>query len=376
MSSKTASFMKWHDEGHTKDGCMRHPTDSPAWQTFDFKQKDFATNPHNVRLGLASDGFNPYRTMSTTHNLPPWMAYNLSPWMCMKQPYFMMSLLIPGPSAPGNDIDVYLQPLIEELKELWEVRVDTHDASANQNFKMRVALLSTISDFPAYANLSGWSTKGRFACPSCHKEPCYSWLKYSGKHIYMDHGRFLEDSHVFRRYKRSFNGKEERRKTPCRLTGSMVLQELKDIQCKFGKLVKDNPKLPFSWKKRNIFFELLYWKDNLLRHNLDVMHTENNVCESVLATLLNSIGKSKDHLKARQDLKDMGIRSELHPIEDQLGRAYLPAVCFSMNQKEKDIFCKVLKNVKVPDGYALNISRRVHLKGHKIYGLKVMKIIF
>jgi Transposase family tnp2 len=32
----------------------------------------------------------------------------------------MMSLMISGPKQPGNDIDVFLAPLIEELKSLWE----------------------------------------------------------------------------------------------------------------------------------------------------------------------------------------------------------------------------------------------------------------
>lgn len=31
----------------------------------------------------------------------------------------MLSLLILGPSSPGNEIDVYLQLLIDELEELW-----------------------------------------------------------------------------------------------------------------------------------------------------------------------------------------------------------------------------------------------------------------
>ena len=30
----------------------------------------------------------------------------------------MLSLLIPSPTSPENDIDVYLQPLVEELNEL------------------------------------------------------------------------------------------------------------------------------------------------------------------------------------------------------------------------------------------------------------------
>ena len=47
-------------------------------------------------------------------------------------------------------------------------------------------------------------------------------------------------------------------------------------------------------------------------HNLDVMHIEKNVIDNIIGTLLNLDGKTKDNLKARQDLKDMDIRSELH----------------------------------------------------------------
>ena len=43
----------------------------------------------------------------------------------------MLSMIIPGPSSPENDIDVYLQPLIGELKELWKVGVETYDALTN-----------------------------------------------------------------------------------------------------------------------------------------------------------------------------------------------------------------------------------------------------
>ena len=49
-----------------------------------------------------------------------------------------------------------------------------------------------------------------------------------------------------------------------------------------------------------------------MRHNIDVMHVEKNVCESVVNTLLNIVGKTKDTEKARLDLADMKIRNELH----------------------------------------------------------------
>nr|GEV00003.1 hypothetical protein [Tanacetum cinerariifolium] len=55
----------------------------------------------------------------------------------------------------GNKIDVYMQPLINELKELWDTRIETFDAFVNEKFYMKAAVLSTISDFLGYANLSG-----------------------------------------------------------------------------------------------------------------------------------------------------------------------------------------------------------------------------
>ena len=59
-----------------------------------------------------------------------------------------------------NNIDVYMQPLIAELKELWAVGVETYDALTNENFNLCARLLWIISDFLRYAMLSGWSTKG------------------------------------------------------------------------------------------------------------------------------------------------------------------------------------------------------------------------
>ncbi|XP_071906894.1 uncharacterized protein [Coffea arabica] len=371
MSSKIAGHMRWHVEGRTKDGNMRHPADSPSWQTFDFQHPEFSQDSRNVRLGLASDGFNPFKNMSSTHSTWPviLMPYNLPPWMCMKQPNFMLSLLIPGPFAPGNNIDIYLKPLIAELKELWDVGVNTYDASRKENFQLRAALLWTISDFPGYAILSGWSTKGKLACPVCHKYTSSQHLQNWGKYCYMGHRRYLEMNHPFRKDAKSFNGSVEYGKPPGRLMGSAILDELAGYGIKLGKKVSDNPELPFNWKKLSIFFDLPYWKDNMIRHNLDVMHIEKNICESIVATLLN-LEKTKDNKKSRLDLRDMGIRSELHPIEKGNGRSVLPPACFTLKKKEKEMFCKVLKGIKVPDGYAANISRCVKVKPPKISGLK------
>jgi len=52
----------------------------------------------------------------------------------MKQTSFILSLIIPRPSSPSMDIDVYLQPLTEELQKLWNIGVRTYDASNKKNF--------------------------------------------------------------------------------------------------------------------------------------------------------------------------------------------------------------------------------------------------
>ena len=110
MSPETAKHMKWHVKGHVYDGLLRHPIDSETWKSFDSKYIEFLFEPRNVRLGLAADGFNPYGNMSSTHSTWPviLIPYNIPPWICMKRSSFMLSLLIPGPTSPRNDIDVYL----------------------------------------------------------------------------------------------------------------------------------------------------------------------------------------------------------------------------------------------------------------------------
>ncbi|XP_042974900.1 uncharacterized protein LOC122306541 [Carya illinoinensis] len=179
MSQKIVAEMRWHrDQRMNEHGVLRHPADSEVWKAFDQQYSWFAQDSRNVRLGLASDGFNPFNNLSKPYSI--WLVilvpYNLPPWLCTKDQFFMTSLLIPGPRSPGNEIDVYLQPLIDELIDLWKNGVDTYDAMTAQTFRLHATLFWTINDFPAYGNLSGWSTKGKMACPSCRQETDSMWL--------------------------------------------------------------------------------------------------------------------------------------------------------------------------------------------------------
>ncbi|XP_029146011.1 uncharacterized protein [Arachis hypogaea] len=371
MSSRTSKLMRWHHDERNKDGTLRHPADSEAWKSFDNSHEEFSKDPRNVRLGLAADGFNPYSKMQSKHSTWPviLMPYNLPPWLCMKQEFFILSLLIPGPTAPGNNIDVFLQLLIEELKELWDVGVETYDAFDKKTFNIKAALMWTINDFPAYGNLSGWCTYGEFACPSCNINTHSIRLTKSQKYCYMGHRRFLKSNHKYRNDARSFDGTKESRVAPCPISGSSVLNQTRGINFFLGKLGEDvSGVIKNTWRKRSIFFNLPYWKTNLVRHNLDVMHIEKNVCDNLIYTLLGLGKKSKDNLKARLDLKEMNIIPSLWPQQRANGKIFLPPSYFSMSSAEKKLFYEVLENVKLPHGYASNVSRCI--RKQKISGLK------
>jgi hypothetical protein len=128
MSESTSSEMNWHEKGRVDDGKLRHPADSRAWKHVDNTFPLFK-EAHNIRLRLASDGFNPFGMQNVNYSCWPviLIPYNLPPWLYGKQSYWIMSMLIPGKKSPGMNIDVYLRSLIDELKELWNNGVDCRD---------------------------------------------------------------------------------------------------------------------------------------------------------------------------------------------------------------------------------------------------------
>lgn len=141
--------MSWHAFNKHDEGVILHPTHGEAWKTFNAKHISFAPDPMNVRLGLCTDGFNPFCFSSNQYSCWPVMTtvYNLYPWMCMTEPFIFLTIIMPGLEHPGKHIDVMLQPLIDELKVLWDEGVETFDVVKGQNFILQMALMWTISDF-------------------------------------------------------------------------------------------------------------------------------------------------------------------------------------------------------------------------------------
>lgn len=217
--------------------------------------------------------------------------------------------------------------------------------------------------------LFGWSTKGKLACPVCNKDTYSMTLKHGRKQCYMGHRRFLCKDHKWRRsYK--FNGKHETKDRPELLSWDDMLLQMANIppEVTFGK--HPNKKkmrrtnLELNWTKKSIFFELPYWQSLKLKHNLDVMHIEKNVCENIFGTLTNIAGKTKDNIN-RLDLELLGIRKYMH-LQKNGDKFVIPPACYSLELHERRSICEWLKSLKFPDGYASNISWCVNITDCKI----------
>jgi hypothetical protein len=150
--------MDWHLTHWSQDGKWTIPTDSLAWQHIDNTWPKLGDELHYLRLGLGTDGVNPFGLLSNSYSIWPVVLvnYNLPPHMAIKKGHIMLSLLIPGKYKVAN-MDVYLAPLVEEMQILWQgVQVeDMSKAHPNRLFNLRAILMWTIHDFPGFGQSSG-----------------------------------------------------------------------------------------------------------------------------------------------------------------------------------------------------------------------------
>ena len=367
-----AKLLRWHKEDRKSDGELRHTADGTQWRKIDREFKDFAADARNIRFGLSTDGMNPFGEQSSSHSTWPvtLCIYNLPPWLCMKRKFIMMPVLIQGPKQPGNDIDVYLRPLVDELLQLWgRPGVRVWDEHKKEEFNLRALLFVTINDWPALSNLSGLSNKGYNACTHCLHETESVHLPNCKKNVYLGHRRFLPKIHPVRKKGKHYNGKADHRPKPAERTGAEVFDMVKDLKVIFGKgpggqsVPKGADGHAAMWKKKSIFWELEYWKVLDVRSAIDVMHVTKNICVNLLS-FLGVYGKTNDTKEARQDQQRLKDPDDRHPEWFQ-GRA-----SYALTKEEKVIFFECLSSMKVPSGFSSNIKGIINMAEKKFQNLK------
>jgi hypothetical protein len=94
----------------------------------------------------------------------------------------MLTILVSGPKKPGDRIDVYLRPLVDDLKILWNSSVpEVWDEFKREEFTLHAMLFTTINDNPTHRNLSSQNKRKGAACPHCLEDTCVVWLRHSKK---------------------------------------------------------------------------------------------------------------------------------------------------------------------------------------------------
>ena len=235
----------------------------------------------------------------------------------------MMTLLIPGPNFPGIDIDVY-------------TGVETYDCVSKERFNMRTALRWTVNDFPAYGHLSGQSTNGDKAYPTCNEDT--TSVRLRDKLSYVSHRRFLPTDHLWKK-SRDFNSKPENRAPPSVSTGEDCVRQLENVPSEFGKLEGKKRKGDSRNKnqtKWSIFFELPYQHKLLLHHNIDVMHVKKRMRQFV--------GNTVRYSKKNEGHRQSQIR--LTRYEDSTGA--------SLDQNQRSMF-QTSSSIYVDSGREKNI---------------------
>jgi hypothetical protein len=66
-----------------------------------------------------------------------------------------LTTLISGPKQAGVDIDVFLEPLMEDMQKFWEYGVNVWDEYKKEHFNLKPIIFYTINDNPTRLALTG-----------------------------------------------------------------------------------------------------------------------------------------------------------------------------------------------------------------------------
>ena len=152
-----AELISWHSSHRSIDGKWRLGVDTPTWRHIDDTWPSFKEEPRNLRLELGMDSVNPFGFKSTSYIIWPVVVvkYNLPLSMAIKKGHFMLSPLNPGRHKVKN-VDVYLEPLINELEKLWRgINVTNLSRPTSiRDFFLKIVLMWMMHDFPGYGECS------------------------------------------------------------------------------------------------------------------------------------------------------------------------------------------------------------------------------
>jgi hypothetical protein len=94
----------------------------------------------------------------------------------------------------------------------------------------------------------------------------------------------------------------------------------------------------------------------ILPHNIDLMHQEHNVVESIISMCLDVTSFSKDNMNARKDFAALCDRPLLEVKTNAKGNLTRPQAPYCLKPTERKEILKWLKKLKFLDRYVANIK--------------------
>jgi hypothetical protein len=171
MTEESAKPMTWHKNGKLYNpNKLVHTSDGKAWKHVNAIHREKAEEARNVRVALATNGFNPYGMSAAPYTCWPMFIIhiNLPLGVCFQRQNIFVSLIMPGHS--GNKMGVYMEPLMHELVCAWEEGVWMYDRATKTNFKMHVWYQYSMHDLlPMYGLFCAWCVHGKFPCHFARK---------------------------------------------------------------------------------------------------------------------------------------------------------------------------------------------------------------
>ena len=271
-----SKLMVWHAANRSNrpggDGLVRHLCDSKAWHHFEENvDPSFVAEPRNVHFALAADGVNPYKQNRSLWSTWPVLLlnYNLLPWLSTKKFFIMLALLIPRKESVTSDVfDVYLEPLVEELLELW-AGVPAYDCTTNAGskaFQLQAMVIWTMHDFPGYGTIGEFAHQGFAACSWCGAELGAEHSTKLRKCTFGSTRRWLPEDHPYRSegMKEHFDDLMENRSKPRMVTVEDQIRHAQEYEAWKADGNREggvgDPSKVHGMKRLSILFRLPYWK--------------------------------------------------------------------------------------------------------------------
>ena len=148
-------------------GVYRDIFDARIWKEFlTFDGVPFLSVPGNYAFQINVDWFNPYKHTQHSEGAIYLSVLNLPCRERYLQENIILAGVIPGPKEPSLVMNSFLQPIIDELKQLWSGVIMKN--CSGHSIVVRAALISCTCDIPASRKLCGFVGHNAFrGCSRC-----------------------------------------------------------------------------------------------------------------------------------------------------------------------------------------------------------------